>query len=92
MAAVEPADLLDIVQVLLAGAMARVLVMVAQYLQPVLARHVGESIKNSVSWLQGHTLDAERLDIIREHIFIQAFSSFHSIPLPVQLQLPICHR
>lgn len=53
MAAVEPADLLDLVLVLPAAAADRVLDTAAQDLQSVLARHVGESIRDRVIWLRG---------------------------------------
>ena len=66
--------------------------MIAQDLQLVLVRHVGESIRNSASWLQEYALDVDRLDIMLERVFIQAFSSFRCIPLLVQLQLPISLR
>ena len=92
MAVVEPADLLDLVQALLVVVATRVLVMVAHDLQPVLARHVGESIRHSVSWLQEHVFNADRRVILPECVLIQAFSSFHSIPLPLHFQLPISHR
>ena len=51
MTAVEPVDLLNLVQALLAVAVARVLVLIAQDLQPMLVRHVRDSIRDSVSWL-----------------------------------------
>ena len=62
-----------------AVAAARVPVTAAQDLQSVLSSYAGESIRDSVSWLEEHVFDVDRRDIFPDHVFIMVLSSsFHS--------------
>ena len=70
MAIVELVDLSDLVQVLPVLIVVRVQGMVAQDLQPILFRHMVNSIRDHAICLLEHALDVGKLGILLDHALI----------------------